>query len=215
MVLKSGALASWIVVFGSVLHAPGAAAQPVTMTPLADTPACCAETGHAAPGSLATTPRWLIAPHLPGRAAPAPEAGGRLTFTHPQTRPWLEDVARRSPWLRQQLDRLERDERLTMSVDVKPRVEGRHRALTQLESRANGLHARVTIVVEARTVELIGHEFEHIIEHLEGVRVEQRLRRKDAGVRSSAEHQYETERALLAGRQVLGEYLRSLQGGSR
>lgn len=161
-----------------------------------------------------TSTPWLVAPGTTPRAAYTAGDVRRISFGHPRLQPWLEDAAERSPFLRAQLDRLLGHQLLTLSITlVNPAEVPGARAMTVLEPAASGhLHAQVRLCVEANTIELLGHELEHVIEHLDGVRVRRRLRRGDAGVRSSTSHAFETDRAVLAGRRVASEYLRYQQG---
>lgn len=159
-------------------------------------------------------PGWIVPPTRQAMRPAALTPGPRVAFSHPAIADLLERVSARSPFLRRQLARLAREPRLTMSIDVGHRDRRtRTRAATRIDDGRNGtVHAAVSLGVEVNIPELLGHEFEHILERLDGVRVSQRSRLGDAGVRPSNVHAFETTRAQLAGRIVAAEYAgRSLE----
>lgn len=153
-------------------------------------------------------PGWIVPPTRQAMRPAALTSGPRVAFSHPAIANLLERVSARSPFLRRQLARLAHDPRLTLSIGLSHRDRmGRIRALTHIEDGEDGtVRASVTLGIEVDTPELIGHEFEHILERLDGVRVSQRSRQGDAGVRPSDVHAFETARAQLAGRIVAAEY---------
>lgn len=96
--------------------------------------------------------------------------------------------------------------RITVRLDLKSRP---YRARSILSRHEYGL---ITAVVELPPfgdhVELIAHEFEHIVEQLEGVELRRLAHDPSAGVSAGVHdlhYAYETERAYEVGRQVARE----------
>jgi len=166
----------------------------------------------AQPADLAT---WVIAPRVQTPTTIAFDANPRLTLRHPGIRALLEDVSRRSPFLHRQLARLTSDTRLTLSIDIVPASRLRQmRAMTRLLSAGRRIHADVVLSIEVDIAELLGHEFEHVLERLDGVQLQQRYARGDTSTHPSASNAFETNRAVLAGRVVAAEYA-GRAGGAR
>jgi len=149
---------------------------------------------------------WLVAP-APAAYRANVAAPPRVSYAHPGLAPLVEDVARRSPFLRRQLERLMGDERVLLSLTiVNRRTLTGMRAVTHIERIDSGrLRADIAIGLDIDVAELLGHELEHVIERLDGVDVSRALDRGDAAVHHSAAHAFETKRAQLAGRIVSAE----------
>jgi hypothetical protein len=64
----------------------------------------------------------------------------------------------------------------------------------------------VEIAVPCNCAELIGHEFEHLVEQIEGINLEDLAQRKGTGVSVSENGSFETERAQNAGRAIADEF---------
>jgi hypothetical protein len=121
----------------------------------------------------------------------------------------VEEVWRRSPTFRLQCERISQAQWLRVSISfiVRTVPAARYRAQTFID-RGTGT-ARIEIYTPQNIVELIGHEFEHVVEQIEGVNLatlaaedsDQALRHADGG--------FETARALKAGRKVEVEYSRA------
>lgn len=164
-------------------------------------------TCHPASAQPADLTTWVIAPRVQTPTTIAFDANPRLTLRHPGLRALLEDVSRRSPFLDRQLARLTSDKRLTLSIDIVPASNLRHvRAMTRLLSAGHRIHADVVVSVEVDIAELLGHEFEHVLERLDGVQLQQRYARGDTSTHRGASNAFETNRAVLAGRVVAAEY---------
>jgi hypothetical protein len=84
-----------------------------------------------------------------------------------QVRPVVEDVWRRSPTFRLQCERISQAQWLRVSISFVVRTvpAARYRAQTFID-RGMGT-ARIEIYTPQNIVELIGHEFEHVVEQSE------------------------------------------------
>jgi hypothetical protein len=80
-------------------------------------------------------------------------------------------------------------------------------AKTNFDDR-DGFHRANVVLVAAdtRTVELIGHEFEHVLEQFDGVDLVRSEGAGARGVRRLSSHGFETERAIDIGKRVAREY---------
>jgi hypothetical protein len=81
-------------------------------------------------------------------------------------------------------------------------------AKTTLRRAGTFLEADVQLGCVARVVELVAHEFEHIIEQLDGVRLADVGERAPSLVKVSGQGTFETRRAIEAGRAVADEVTR-------
>jgi hypothetical protein len=99
--------------------------------------------------------------------------------------------------------------RVAVRLDLRSRT---YRARSILSRHQYGL---ITAVVELPPfgdhVELIAHEFEHIVEQLEGVELRRLANDPSAGVHD-LQYAYETERAYKVGQQVARECRRPPAG---
>lgn len=128
-------------------------------------------------------------------------------------RPLLERMLRDSPTFRRQCLRIAAETRLTVYLSVEPlRTRSDLRAMTNLQRQTNN-HLSATIVIAPRqdVVELIAHEFEHVIEQLDGVNLAELAALPHTGVREEIgglRDAFETERAARVGRKVTVEVRR-------
>jgi hypothetical protein len=86
-----------------------------------------------------------------------------------------------------------------------------HRAICELRMYSGGgIIARLAIA-PVRMPELIGHEMEHVIERLDGIRVERESRERKPGYYQldRFHERFETDRAIRVGRQVMAEMSQS------
>jgi hypothetical protein len=124
-------------------------------------------------------------------------------------RPLVEAMLRDSPTFRRQCVRIAAEPGLTVQLSVSPPPRrSTHRALTHFTRDAQGrLTAVIAIGPFEDTQELIAHEFEHVIEQLDGVDLAARAARPHTGVVPIG-HQnavYETTRAQRVGLKVVSE----------
>jgi hypothetical protein len=122
--------------------------------------------------------------------------------------PGLEPIVRLalkySPRFRQQC-RVLASARLTATVTIawhQPSITSRARA-TLHRGPGGTFSALIEIREPARTTELLAHEFEHIIEQLDGVDLGSLTERGEA--HRADDGAFETERAIATGRRVAGE----------
>jgi hypothetical protein len=140
------------------------------------------------------------APHEPLRcamSAPANVTAGLLTAE-------LHMLLQLSETFRAQCARIASDPRLRVRLSVVYAVDGGGRAQTTFHRERSGpLVADVEILFGGNYQELLAHEFEHVIEQLDGVD----LRREAAAGRAweVASGTFETRRASLVGAQVRRE----------
>ena len=105
----------------------------------------------------------------------------------------------RSPSFRAQCDRIAEAEHLRVTVRIDPAIPSRSRAFTILQRRGRDLSAEVHLPPSADHSELLAHEFEHILEHVEGLDLRTLSRVKQSGVYELEFAVFETERAKAAG----------------
>jgi hypothetical protein len=138
--------------------------------------------------------------------APAPSLPSSIVIEE-----GLEPIVRwtleNSPTFRQQCRILAGAPALTATVRVSARPPGAtERALSTVRRTPSGtLDAAIEIRNNSNLTELLGHEFEHVIEQLDGVNLQAmaargQARRLDGGA-------FETARAIAAGQRVSGEVL--------
>jgi hypothetical protein len=115
------------------------------------------------------------------------------------------EILSRSETFRRQCQRIAavRVLRIRLAITARPHAE--YRALTILVRYDAGfLRADVTLVFAENYVELLAHEFEHVLEQIDGVRLSDDAARGHAQLLQDGV--YETRRATVAGLQVLREY---------
>jgi hypothetical protein len=120
----------------------------------------------------------------------------------------VESMFRDSPTFRRQCARLTNSSSITVSVEqVIIAATARSRARTDFSFGPDGrMFAHVQVGQAADREEVIAHEFEHIIEQLDGVDLPSLARHATAGVRRTEDvGRFETERAVAMGRQVTQE----------
>lgn len=126
--------------------------------------------------------------------------------------PLIEAMLSRSPTFRRQYARLARAPVVSVVLRADMPAGRRVDALTQISSRALGVEAVVHVMPSTRTVELIAHELEHIIEQLDGVNLRAKSRLRSSGVRVTADQDtFETTRAVLTGQRVAREVVAGSQ----
>jgi len=120
--------------------------------------------------------------------------------------PLIAQMLERSPRFRRQCARLARATNLEITIRSEARGDHHADAWTTIARRADGARqVTISIVAGPRTIELIAHEFEHVIEQIDGIDLRHKARLRASGVRTcDCGHvaMYETDRAIAAGLQV-------------
>ena len=139
------------------------------------------------------------------QASPAIEAPPNLTVPSGY-RATIDQMLARSPLFRRQCLRLAGAPRLTVVVRMSHPLSAGPRARTQISQMdGNRLMAIVEINPLGDFSELLAHEFEHIIEQLDGIDLAARAAVARSGVWSCADGTFETSRAVRVGALVAGE----------
>ena len=124
-------------------------------------------------------------------------------------RPLVERMLQRSATFRRQCGRIGRTSALVVTVHYAVRMDRNQTgdAMTQVRRRADGgIEATVSLSALGNPVELIAHEFEHVLEQVDEVDLPAMAARPATGVRMvSAGRNFETDRAIVIGRQVADE----------
>jgi hypothetical protein len=114
-------------------------------------------------------------------------------------------MLRLSPTFRRQCGRIARDRTLHVVVERSLLLgTNGNGALTRITRRSDGgIDAAVEVGYLGEPILLIAHEFEHILEQLDGVDLRSMAARPATGVHAVASSgHFETDRAIAAGRQV-------------
>jgi hypothetical protein len=154
--------------------------------------------------SLTSVHQYVAAEAVPRQLAPPPNLVVSSMF-----RPLLESMLRDSPTFRRQCVRIAADRGLTVRLSIGSAPMGSDvRAITRMSRTEMGhLTAVVDIGFRENAQELIAHEFEHIIEQLDGVDLASRAARANTGVTTigHATDKFETTRARRTGLKVAAE----------
>jgi hypothetical protein len=130
----------------------------------------------------------------------------------PSLRPLVADLCRRAPTFRRQVTRLAADRDFLITVEQKPApptVTWRaHTSMTRVGGRLRSADVAIRPGAPHLVAELLGHEFEHILEQLDGVDLQRWVGRSGVyRVGSGAESApIETARAQEVGRLVAREF---------
>jgi hypothetical protein len=128
-----------------------------------------------------------------------------------ELRPRIAAMLQTSATFRVQCRQIADAARLHLQVKVDSRVDGAFRARTTISRLHSGdVVAVIALSPFGDPTEWLGHEFEHVVEQLEGLPLPE-LAHQRAGVWQSAPGMYETQRATRVGRRVLEE----VRGASR
>ena len=118
----------------------------------------------------------------------------------------LARVYRGSATFRAQCNRIAAAGSLSVNVKLDTSIPSSYRAFTMIYSRGHALKADVHLPPAATAIaELVGHEFEHIVEQLDGLNLRMLSHVPGSGVRESSFDVYETTRAQRVGRIVAAE----------
>lgn len=122
-----------------------------------------------------------------------------------QLAPTMTKLLTRSETFRRQCRRIAATQVLRVRLAILAQPSGSYRALTLLERyEAGALRADVGLVFGRDYVEVLAHEFEHVLEQIDGVNLRSEV--ASGAARVFGDGAYETRRATQAGLQVLREY---------
>ena len=118
----------------------------------------------------------------------------------------FQRIYQRSPTFRAQCERIGDASNLRVRVRLNAALPRSCRAFTTVERYSGGIiRAEVSLPPGSDYSELIGHEFEHLIEQIEGVNLRRLSRLRGSGVREVERELFESDRAQAAGRIVYEE----------
>jgi hypothetical protein len=123
----------------------------------------------------------------------------------------LQRIYERAPSFRAQCARIAAAKGLRVTVRIDPGVPGRCRAFTRLRRSGTQLFADVHLRPSSDHAEMLAHEFEHILEQIEGLDLLSLSRVKGSGVREVEYAVFETDRAQAAGEAVTEEVGRAFR----
>ena len=124
----------------------------------------------------------------------------------PDLLPRMQVMLERSPTFRAQCRRIAEAPHLYVRVRLDMAISGRtYRAVTKICRQPSGaIVAAIDIAPFGDPAEWLAHEFEHLIEQLDGVDLRE-LERRRQGAWRSGHQMFETERAVRVGRLVFHE----------
>ena len=93
--------------------------------------------------------------------------------------------------------------RVTVRIDTS--IPSRCRAFTIVRRRGYDIRVDVHLPPSSSLTELVAHEFEHVLEQIEGLDLRRLARVKGSGVHEVEGLAFETDRAQAAGRVVAAE----------
>lgn len=119
----------------------------------------------------------------------------------------IDDLLQRSRAFRRQWQRMLGSARLSVRIELvhANRVENAHATTAVSTPSDDVVLAVVAIPGGLRRAELVAHEVEHILEHLDGARLASQHALGDTSVRRES-GTFETDRAVLIGRMVAAEH---------
>lgn len=125
-----------------------------------------------------------------------------------ELRPTIMQLWESSPTFRAQCQRIGEERRYRVAVVIEPTlaISRTWRAQCVLRAYTSGfVTARVMVPLNRQVTELIPHELEHVIEHIEGINVSREARTRGKGAYDVGSGRVETVRAMRVGRQAREE----------
>lgn len=123
----------------------------------------------------------------------------------------LDELYDRSPTFKAQCERLAAAGNLHVVVRLDSSLPSRCRAVTNIRRRGREMYADVHLPPGRAVIELVAHEFEHVIEQVEGLNLRVLARTRGSGVREIERELFESDRATKAGHVVADEARRPLR----
>jgi hypothetical protein len=150
---------------------------------------------------------FLISTNMPVNAR-VPTAWPSNIWVQPELRETMTALWQTSPTFRAQCDRIgaQRRYHVHIVIDASMVLHRRCRAQCTMRSFTTGLvMARIAVPDKQELHELIPHELEHVIEHIDGVDLRRLMVQGGTGVYEVGDGRIETARAISAGRKVRAE----------
>ena len=120
----------------------------------------------------------------------------------------LQRIYARSPTFRAQFEQISANRNLHVRMRIDPHIPSSYRAYTIFSRRGLQILADIRLPPGGHLAEFVAHEFEHILEQIEGLSLRRLAGVKGSGVRLVDRDLYETDRAEAAGRIVAEELVR-------
>lgn len=121
----------------------------------------------------------------------------------------LADIYRRSQTFRTQCARIAQVQLLRVTVRLDTAMRSSCRAFTIVRRRGFAIVAEIHVPPNsALFAEMVGHEFEHVLEQLEGLNLRALAQVRGSGVHQVESDLFETDRAQRIGKIVAGEVRR-------
>ena len=124
----------------------------------------------------------------------------------------VQGIYDRSPTFRSQCERIARASNLRVRVHINTRIPRVCRAWTVVQREGFQIRADVHLPPGTDYSELIGHEFEHLLEQVEGLDLRRLARVRGSGVWAVERELFESSRAQAAGRIVSAEFYKNRAG---
>lgn len=141
------------------------------------------------------------------QSQPAPALPTNIS-THSHMERYIIELMSSSQTFREQCEKIGKATNVRISVKVVPNIIHGNRARTRFLKYGNG---RMAAIVEMKLLsdysESLGHEFEHVIEQIEGIDLKGQAR-DGKGIYKMYGDVYETDRALKTGKAVEQEHTR-------
>jgi hypothetical protein len=117
----------------------------------------------------------------------------------------LQHIYDRSATFRSQCESIAGASNLRVRVFIKVRFPSHCRAFTIVRRQGFQIRADVYLPPSSDHSELLAHEFEHLLEQIEGLNLRRLARVRGSGVRTVEGEWFESDRAQAAGRVVTAE----------
>ena len=144
----------------------------------------------------------LAAESQPCRISPLPP---NVEFHPRDLEAQVMRIYERSPTFRSQCERIKNAWNLRVVVVIDTAIPSHCRAFSVIQRQGGRIRAEVHLPPSTDQSELLAHEFEHILEQMEGLDLRTLARLKGSGVREVRYDVFESDRAQSAGRIVVGE----------